>query len=77
MAAFLSVFFFSFSVSTCHANAFLCSPDLHGSPPFCILALACVGKLDLPAVSRGPSPLPEPPPVGDIVTGELVELLLS
>ncbi|XP_032413474.1 clathrin coat assembly protein AP180 isoform X4 [Xiphophorus hellerii] len=23
---------------------------------------------DLPAVSRGPSPLPEPPPVGDIVT---------
>lgn len=36
----------------------------------CILPLACVGKLDLPAVSRGPSPLPEPAPAGDIVTGE-------
>lgn len=36
-----------------------------------ILPLACVGKLDLPAVSRGPSPLPEPAPAGDIVTGEL------
>lgn len=35
------------------------------------LPLACVGKLDLPAVSRGPSPLPEPAPAGDIVTGEL------
>ena len=35
-----------------------------------ILPLACFGKLDLPAVSRGPSPLPELAPAGDIVTGE-------
>lgn len=45
-------------------------PNLHGFLLSRILPLACVGKLDLPAVSRGPSPLPEPAPAGDIVTGE-------
>lgn len=58
-------------LSTCHANAFFFFlPNLHGFLLSRILPLACVGKLDLPAVSRGPSPLPEPAPAGDIVTGE-------
>ncbi|XP_041844538.1 clathrin coat assembly protein AP180-like, partial [Melanotaenia boesemani] len=43
-------------------------PNLHGFLLSGVLPLACVGKLDLPAVSRGPSPLPEPAPAGDIVT---------
>lgn len=46
-------------------------PNLHGCLLSGVLPLACVGILDLPAVSRGPSPLPEPAPAGDIVTGEL------
>lgn len=46
-------------------------PALHGFLLSRVLPLACVGKLDLPAVSRGPSPLPEPAPAGDIVSGEL------
>lgn len=57
-------------VSICHANVFLCSSI---STVFFFLVpwlFACAGKLDLPAVSRGPSPLPEPALAGDIVTGE-------
>lgn len=63
-------------LSTCHANTFLCSPDPHGFLLSRVLPHACLGNSDLPAVSRGPSPLPEPAAAGDIMTGEFSLLYL-
>lgn len=66
----VAAFFLCFIFLPATLMLFFFLPNLHGFLLSRILPLACVGKLDLPAVSRGPSPLPEPAPAGDIVTGE-------